>query len=124
MPNRIIKESILTSPTLGKLSIGAHDHWFSLLLLSDDWGCFECTPPVVKGKCYSYRKGIGENRIAAWQDELEEKGIIKRWRNSEREYGVLLSFNTHNKYGVTENGKQARHRRKTPEPPKALLLNK
>lgn len=117
-PNRIIKESILTSPTLGRLSIGAHAHFFSVLLLSDDWGCFESTPIVIKGKCYSIRKRITEKRINEWQNEMENIGLIRRWGNGEREYAMLVNFDTHNRYGVKEDGSPVRHRRKTPDPPK------
>ena len=120
-PNRIIKERLLTSPTLSRLSHAAYGHFFSLLVLSDDGGCFECTSSVVRGKCYSRRdRPPTIKKIEVWQNEMEGCGVIRRWKVSGREFAGLMSFTTHNKFSVDEKGKSTRHRRKTPVPPKSL----
>jgi hypothetical protein len=122
MPNRVIKESILTSPNFNQLSVHADRHFYRLLLVADDYGCFEATIAVVKGKCYPLKDDISRDDIAQWQNELIELGIIRTWSEDGRDYGIFLSFDKHNaKYAVTEDGKPTRHRRRTPEPPDEIL---
>ena len=123
MPNRIIKESILTSPTMAAMSAEVERHFYRLLLLSDDHGCLECTPAVVRGKCYSLHS-VTTFDVVLWNDELADLGVIHRWTENEREYLVFHSFDKFNsKYAVTDDGKPTRHRRKTPIPPSDIKLN-
>jgi hypothetical protein len=122
MPNRIIKESINSSKNMNRLSAEAERHFYRLLLLSDDHGCFEATPEVVRGKCYMWQLDqVSIDHITAWQNELGEKGILGFWEDDGRIFGNFLTFDKHNtKYSVTEDGKSTRHRRKTPAPPANL----
>ncbi len=122
MPNRIIKESIWTSPNLNKLSVYAERHFYRLLLAADDYGCFESTPAVVRGKCYPLKEKMSIKNIEEWQRELEAKNIIISWEDSERQFSIYRHFEKHNtRYCVTENGRPTRHRRKTPPPPDNIL---
>ena len=121
VPNRIIKDTIWTSPNFNKLSAQAERHFYRVLLAADDYGCFECTPKVVKGKCYPL-KNIAPAQIAKYQEELGKLGILGFWKDGDRQFAKFLMFDKHNtKYGVTKEGKPTRHRRKTPDPPKKLL---
>ena len=121
MPNRIIKESILTSPTMNKLSVYAERHFYRLLLLVDDYGCFESHSMIIRGKCYPLNN-VSVSQIKRWQDELIRNNIIRTWMDNEREYSIFVKFDEHNsKYCVTDKGKNTRHRRRTPEPPLAIL---
>ncbi len=121
MPNRIIKESICTSPNLNELSVEAERHFYRLLTRSDDWGCFEATPAVILGFCYPLQlKKVTEAKIDKWQQELAERGLIGYWITDGRIYGQFLKFDTHNKTEVDDDGNQIRHRRKTPIAPQQL----
>lgn len=123
MPNRIIKDSIWTSPNLNKLSAQAERHFYRVLLSADDYGCFESTRAVLKGKCYPLKLNtIKEKDIDKWQIEMISLDIIKEWEKEERIFAAFCQFDKHNsKYSVTEDGKPTRHRRRTPEPPQELL---
>lgn len=52
MANRVIKDTILTSHTLAKLSIDAQLHWTRWLLMADEYGCFNADTSVIKGLSY------------------------------------------------------------------------
>lgn len=115
MPNRYIKESIWTSPNLNKCSDLAERHFYRLLLATDDWGCFEITPPVVKGRCYPLKKNVAEKDIEIWNHELEENSVLRSWVEPDaRLYAKFESFEQHNEF--------ERHEPKTPCPP-WLLVN-
>ena len=122
MSNRIIKDTIWTSPTINALSVYAERHFYRILLLVDDWGCFQSTPAVVRGICYPLQDNVSCADVQQWQRELEEKEILVTWSNGGRCYSMFKSFDKHNtRYSVTSDGKPARHRRKTPVPPDNIL---
>lgn len=110
MPNRIIKESIWTSPNLNALSPLAELHFYKLLPLTDDWGCFEATPLVVKGICYPLRAATPPSSILMYQKELSDNGLIKMWSVGGRDFAEFVLFEKH-------NGILNRHSPKTPCPP-------
>jgi hypothetical protein len=113
MPSRLIKESILTSPNLNSLSDLAERHFYRLLVISDDWGCFESTPAVVRGLCYPLKDSVAKEDVALWQKELEDKNIIKSWICNDRAYSQFVTFDKHNSLNE-------QHQPQTPAPPWAL----
>jgi len=121
MANRIVKDSIRTSVNFNLLSVYAERHFYRLLTMTDDWGCFEATPSVVLGYCYPRQmKKINEEKISQWQQELSEKGLIGYWSDGERAWGKFLTFDLHNKCAIDDDGRQIRHRRRTPIEPQQL----
>lgn len=123
MSNRIIKESILTSLTMAKLSATAERHFYRLLLTVDDYGCFEALPQIILGRCYPLMMDkIKIKDIESYNKELVKANILKFWVDNGKTYGYFVSFDEHNsKYCVTKDGKPTRHRRRTPEPPFAKV---
>ena len=118
MPNRILKDSIYSSPNFNKLSAEGERHFYRCLLQTDDYGCFEATPAVILGRCYPLKLGeIQPADVEQWFIELGEAGILGFWEESGRLFARFESFDKHNaKYAVTADGKPTRHRRKTPCP--------
>lgn len=114
MPNLIIKESIWTSPNLSRLSPRAELHFYRLLPLPDDFGCFESTPNVVRGRCYPLNESIRSTDIQKWQDELEANVLIVRWSQNNREYAIFPTWRRHQRI-------RSLHERKTPEPPQSVI---
>ncbi len=115
MPNRIIKESIHTSPNLNNLSDLAERHFYRLLTLADDHGCFEATPSVIKGRCYSLKPKITAAKVEKWQGELTNVDIIRLWSDNGRIFGIFVTFAKHQRV-------RSLHRRKTPAPPEQVFL--
>lgn len=113
MPNRVIKESIWDSPNLNKLSDLAERHFYRLLPLPDDFGCFRATTSVVKGRLYPTRTYITEQNILEWYAELEEHNLCKFWEEDGRLFGIFVNFDKHQRI-------RAMHQRKTPPPPENI----
>ena len=114
MPNRIIKESIWTSPNLNQVSDLAERHFYRILVLPDDFGCCELTALVVKGRCYPLKPSVTIKQIKAWQWELELANIIRTWDEGGRIYGYFLAFGKHQRI-------RSLHQRRTPVPPEHIL---
>jgi len=110
VPSRVIKETIWTSPNLNSISPLAERHFYRLLTAADDWGCFEATPLVVKGKCYPLRPETKVEDIEVWQKELADNDLIRFWEVGGRQYGYFLTFDSHNSL-------TAKHSPLTPCPP-------
>jgi len=122
MPNRVLKESLLTSKTAAMLSGDEERHFIRLLLLADDHGCLEITSDVIRGYCYSKMLDkVSEKKIESWTRKLVDVGLIKIWFESGRNFGCFVNFSNHSGSCFTGDGNKTRHRRKTPEPPKHLF---
>ncbi len=126
MSNRVIKYSIWSSPTLAGIGEFAYYLWPRFLLLSDDWGCFNADPEVVKGIIFPKRKEMTAEKVKELLNEYNGAGLLFLWKDETgREWGFFISFNSHHNFcntsSVDEAGKYTKHRRKTPEPPKQPL---
>jgi hypothetical protein len=106
---------------MARLSADGERHFVRLLLLKDDWGCFEATPGFIRGHCYPYHN-ITSLQIITYHNELENNGDLRFWQVEDRYYGLFCTHEKYfNNYGVSDKGEQTRHRRKTPEPPKSIF---
>jgi hypothetical protein len=110
MPNRIIKDSIWTSQNLNRLSPLAERHFYRILMASDDWGCLEITPPVLRGKCYPLVGKITEHDITTWNQELIDNELLQVWTTNNRQFAMFCTFDEH-------NNTLEKHDPKTPCPP-------
>lgn len=130
MSNRVIKDSIWSSPTLSKMKPVYQLHFPRWLLMSDDWGCFNADPDIIKGLAYP-KFPITTEDISEVRKAFNVVGLLFTWVDNDREWGYFPSWDNHhsycNKTNVDDEGKNQKHRRKTPVPPKKELekyLNK
>ena len=71
MPNRIIKESVRTSPSLAALSDAAERLWHRLVTCVDDFGRYDGDPEVILAGCFGRRpKGWNAGKIERCLQEL------------------------------------------------------
>ena len=52
MPNRILKDSICTSPNIDALSLEAETFFYRLLVQCDDYGRMDARPAILRARCY------------------------------------------------------------------------
>src|SRR4030067_2967837 len=94
MSNRVIKDLIWTSPRLASYSIRTQLHFPRLLLLQDDWGCFNADPDVIRGLAYPKMR-ITTTEIESILQEFEERGLLFRWRDGLHEWGYWMKSQEH-----------------------------
>jgi hypothetical protein len=102
MPNRNIRESIVTSKTLEKCSSDAERLFFRLTVIADDAGRFNADPRVVLARCFPLFAGKWKSsRVVPWIDELarheaivlytnatnDQFGYFPNWKKYQRVYG-------------------------------------
>ncbi len=62
MPNRILRDGILTSRAVGSLPEEALLFYYALISVVDDYGRIEADPPILRAKCFP-------RRIGDWPDK-------------------------------------------------------
>jgi len=110
MPNRYIRESINTSPNFSRIPVASQQYLVHTIVLCDDFGCFESTPEVVKGKCYALMFDVTIDDVKQWQADFEKQEMIFTWQVNGRQFSVYRTFPGHNTI-------RSLHQRKTPAPP-------
>lgn len=102
MPNRIIKESSRTSPTLAALSDGAERLFWRLTTAVDDYGRFEADEDVIIGNCLSRVKPRWSSKKVKQcliemgrQLAVDDQPLVIFYRVKSRVYGEMVSFLDH-----------------------------
>src|SRR3990167_5365678 len=96
MPNRIIRESCTTSPTLDALSDGAERMFWRLTTIADDYGRFDADPRVLLAKCFPLRVGrISIKTIEKYVREMVKSSLISLYEVAGRIYGYFLTWEKH-----------------------------
>ncbi len=96
MPNRIIRDSARTSPTLDQLSDGAERFWWRLTLAADDHGRFDADPRVLISACFPLRVGrLTPARMTGLLKELRAAELVFLYVVAGREYGQLVTWTKH-----------------------------
>lgn len=92
MPNRIIRDSARSSPTLDQLSDGAERTFWRLTTAADDYGRFLADPRWVLAQCHPLQVGrMRPTVIEARLNEMGDAGLVAFYANGdERVYGVFL----------------------------------
>ena len=98
MPNRLVREAILTSESLDKLSAEAERLFYRLLVVCDDFGRFEADVRVMIARCFPLRVGdITREQMHAWVHELTKAGVIHCYEHDAKRYGSFLNWKKFNK---------------------------
>lgn len=100
MPNRYIKESCTTSPTLAALSDAGERLFWRLTTVADDYGRFDANPAVLFGRCVptldwtvcKVEQAFSELCIIA---RGEESPLVLIYRVKGRLYGCLTNWKEH-----------------------------
>lgn len=71
MPNRILKQSICTSPNLNILSTGAENFFYRLIVQCDDFGRYHANLSILRAHCYPLRlEIITDAMVGEWLAEI------------------------------------------------------
>lgn len=116
MPNRGIKESILTSKTIDRLSPLAERFFYRLLLVCDDYGRTEADPSVLRSRCFPRQVDrVSNEDVEGWLQELVNAPLIVRYTVGDRDYLQFIKWDEHQR-----RGRKAK-RSKYPAPPQDVL---
>jgi hypothetical protein len=107
MPNRIIKESALTSPNLDRLSDAAERFFWRLTVVADDFGRFDARPEVLVAKCFPLRVSrLEPASLAPLLHELVKNGLVRTYfagQSPRRRYGYFVNWDRHQRTRAKES---------------------
>lgn len=80
MPNRILREGILTSTRVNQLPPAAELFYRRLLSVVDDYGRFHAHPAILRTACYPHPQKLGttsESDVSSWLNLVSHAGLIR-----------------------------------------------
>jgi len=93
MPNRIIKESCRTSPTLDLLTAEAERLFWRLIVTADDFGRFEARPEIVLAATFPLRiRSTPLADVINWLQELSDAKLLQLYALENRLYGEFRNW--------------------------------
>lgn len=110
MPNRIVRESILTSDRVESLDAASEVFYRRLMSKVDDYGRYDARPSILRTSLFPLRVDrVREADCTRWMAACQKAGLIALYSHAGKPY--LEMANT---------GWQARSPSKYPEPPRDL----
>lgn len=107
MPNRIIREAILTSESVALLGWPEEVFYRRLLSIVDDYGRFEAGVQLLRSKCYPLQvDAVRAADITRWLAACQKAGVILCYVVQGKQYLEVIKF-----------GQQQRTASKYPAPP-------
>ena len=91
MPNRTLRESCRTSPTLAQLSDAAERLFWRLITTADDYGRFQAEPEIVAAACFPrLLEQWPVDRCAQMLAELATVNLVTLYAVGDRQYGEFV----------------------------------
>ncbi len=115
MPNRIVREAILTSERVCSLGWPEEVFFRRLMSIVDDYGRCEAHPQLLRAKCYPLQTdAVRVADITRWMAACQKSGVIALYAKHGKQYLEIANF-----------GQQLRSASKCPSPSDAdgLLAN-
>lgn len=111
MPTRIIREGIITSEAINRLSDEAELFYRRLMSIADDYGRYYSHPSILRANCYPLKlETVSESDVKQWLSECVSNGVISFYGEGQK-YIQIHKF-----------GQQTRSKSKFPEPDKQTLI--
>ena len=95
MSNRIIKESICTSPNIELLGWFEEVVFYRLVVQCDDFGRFDARPMLLRSRLFPLREDVTAEAVEQALDELETVGLVERYAVAGQPYLQLPTWAAH-----------------------------
>lgn len=95
MPNRVIREGILTSEAINNLTPGAELFYRRLMNKADDFGRYDGRPAILLGELYALKLEKGEvsiDDVKGWIAECEAEGVVTTYDSGGKRCIVIHKF--------------------------------
>lgn len=107
MPNRIVRENILTSEAVSSLAWAEEVLYRRLMSIVDDYGRHEANPQLLRSKCYPLQTdAVRVADITRWMAACQKAGLVVLYEVQGKQYLEVSKF-----------GQQLRSPSKHPPPP-------
>lgn len=106
MPNRIVRDAILSSERVASLGWAEEVLFRRLMSVVDDYGRHEANPKLLRSRCYPLQTDdVTVAQVTKWLASCQKAGVLVLYASGGKEYLELVNF-----------GQQIRSASKCPEP--------
>ena len=96
MPNRILKESIVTSCEIDQLAPQEEVFFYRLLVVCDDFGRQDARPSVLRAKCFPLRLDrVKDKDVQKWLQSLATVGLVELYTVEGKQYVQVAKWHKH-----------------------------
>lgn len=93
MPNRIIREAILSSEAVSALSWAEEVFYRRLMSIVDDYGRHEANPQLIRARCYPLQTdAVKAKDVTAWMESCQAAGILTLYSSAGKNYLQINKF--------------------------------
>jgi hypothetical protein len=93
MPNRILREGIVTSERVNSLTFGAEVFYRRLMSIVDDYGRCTAHAELLLGTCYALQlRRVNAENIEQWIAECQEANLLLVYEVSKKRYLEIIDF--------------------------------
>lgn len=93
MPDRVVRQDILTSDPVNSLSWAAEVFYRRLMSIADDFGRYEARPSLLRASLYPLKLDrVSEPDVVKWMGECSEAGLVRTYTVDGKEYMEILKF--------------------------------
>jgi hypothetical protein len=93
MPNRIVRDAILSSERVASLGWAEEVLFRRLMSIVDDYGRHEANPKLVRSKCYPMQTDeVTVDLVCKWLRACQKAGLILLYQSGGKEYLELVNF--------------------------------
>lgn len=94
MPNRIIREAILSSERMASLSFAQEVFYRRLMSIVDDYGRHEANPKLLRSKCYPLQTDdVSVKDVGEWLAACSSAGLIVVYSFGDKHFLEIQNFN-------------------------------
>ena len=96
MPNRVLREGILTSPKVALLETDEELFYRKLHSVVDDFGRYHANPMLLRAACYPLKLDrVSDKNIEKWLKACETAGLVRLYAANGQPYLEVLDFRQH-----------------------------
>jgi hypothetical protein len=92
MPNRLLKEGIVDSSAIDRLTPEEEVFFYRLLVVSDDFGRMDARLPILKSRCYPLKDGVKLDKIDSHLQSLVRQKLAIRYQVDDKPYLQILKW--------------------------------
>lgn len=94
MPNRILREGILTSPRMAKLGWAEEVFYRRLMSVVDDYGRYFADVGLLRAACYPRQLNkVSDSDVGKWLGACQDAALVRVYQVEGEGYIALLDFN-------------------------------
>lgn len=92
MPTRLIREGLISSEDIDRLTVDAERFFTRLMLKADDYGRYSANPTYLRNTLYPLKKGIRDTDTTRWLAECEKAGVVRCYSVLSKRYLEIVKF--------------------------------